>query len=216
MAADRCTLSLVNQHHTSGGGFASGLLELYGEAMDQALGIEKSSLTAMAELNSCAADTCERLAGDFEDGLRRFCLLHASPAELAYPDVRGNHGPVGCCRSGGRACRREGEFSSGISRIAGPQQYGCCDGRRQRESEAREGAEKCEDGRSRRARPACRDAGAPYGRGDRRDGCVTRPTLGLFRQLAIHEERPGSLSASRQTFCVHAIRMSQRWKARRP
>lgn len=66
MAADRCTLSLVevNQRHTFSGGFASGLLELYGEAMDQALGIEKSSLTAMAELNSCAADTCERLTGD--------------------------------------------------------------------------------------------------------------------------------------------------------
>lgn len=64
MAADSCTLSLVNQRHTSSGGFASDLLELYGEAMDQALGIEKSSLTAIAEINSCAADTCERLTGD--------------------------------------------------------------------------------------------------------------------------------------------------------
>lgn len=66
MAADSPTLSLVEVHqrHTSGGGFASDLLELYGEAMDRALGIEKSSLTAMAELNSCAADTCERLTGN--------------------------------------------------------------------------------------------------------------------------------------------------------
>jgi hypothetical protein len=66
MAADNLILSPVevNRRQTTNGGFASDLLDLYGEAMDQALGIEKTSLAAMVELNSCALDTCEHLAGD--------------------------------------------------------------------------------------------------------------------------------------------------------
>lgn len=67
MAAGNRTLSLVEvpQHPTMGGGFASNWIDLYGEAMDEALGVEKTSLSAMVEFNSHAVDTCERLAGDF-------------------------------------------------------------------------------------------------------------------------------------------------------
>jgi hypothetical protein len=65
------------------GGFASDWLDLYGEAMDQALGIEKTSLAAMAELNSCAVDTCEHLAGDLFETV---CSVFAScvQAQLSW------------------------------------------------------------------------------------------------------------------------------------
>lgn len=67
MAAGNRTLSLVevSPRQAPSGGFASDLLGLYGDAMDKALGIEKTSVSAMVELNSCAVDTCERLGGDF-------------------------------------------------------------------------------------------------------------------------------------------------------
>ena len=66
MAAGDCALSLVevNPKETSNAGFPSDFLDLCSEAMDQALGIEKASLSAMVEINSCALDTCEHLAGD--------------------------------------------------------------------------------------------------------------------------------------------------------
>jgi hypothetical protein len=65
MAGNRAlSLVEVNPSPTPNAGFPSDLLDLYGEAMDQALGIEKASLSAMVEMNSCALDTCERLAGD--------------------------------------------------------------------------------------------------------------------------------------------------------
>jgi hypothetical protein len=66
MASGDFALSLVevNPNKTSNGGFPSGLLDFCSEAMDQALGIEKASLSAMAEINSCALDSCEHLAGD--------------------------------------------------------------------------------------------------------------------------------------------------------
>jgi len=69
MTAGHRTLSLVEapQHPATSGGFASDWIDLYGDAMDDALGIEKTSLCAMAELNSCAVDACERLAGDFTE-----------------------------------------------------------------------------------------------------------------------------------------------------
>lgn len=67
VATGNRTLSLVEvpPRQAPSGGFASGLLDLYGEAMDKALGVERTSISAMAELNSCAVDTCERLTGDF-------------------------------------------------------------------------------------------------------------------------------------------------------
>jgi hypothetical protein len=69
MAAGERTLSLVEvpQHPTPSGGFAAEWIDLYGDAMDQALGIEKTSFSALAELNSCAVDACDRLAGDFAE-----------------------------------------------------------------------------------------------------------------------------------------------------
>lgn len=67
MATGNRTLSLVEvpQHPTMGGGFASSWIDLYGEAMDEALGVEKTSLSAMVEFNAHAVDACELLAGDF-------------------------------------------------------------------------------------------------------------------------------------------------------
>jgi hypothetical protein len=67
MAAGTRALSLMetNAIQTPNAGFPSDLLDLYGEAMDRALGVEKVSLSAIVEMNSCALDTCERLTGDF-------------------------------------------------------------------------------------------------------------------------------------------------------
>jgi len=71
MAAGNRTLSLVevNEDQTRCAGFPSDLLNLYGEAMDRALGIERASLSAMVEMNACARDTCERLAGGLLDAV---------------------------------------------------------------------------------------------------------------------------------------------------
>ncbi len=72
MATGNRTLSLVEvtPRQAPSGGFASDLLDLYGEAMDKALGVERTSISAMVELNSCAVDTCERLASDYVETIR--------------------------------------------------------------------------------------------------------------------------------------------------
>jgi hypothetical protein len=97
MAAGDCALSLVevNPNRTPNAGFPSDLLDLCSEAMDQALGIEKASLSAMVEINSCALDTCEHLAGDlFGAAVRVFAsCVHAQLSWLTLML------PYGCAES---------------------------------------------------------------------------------------------------------------------